>query len=64
MGTLCFGDGVNGEVGYDEEDILYIGFIGGGAVPGTAAKWTADNETDFEASIRSLGDKLIEQIEA
>ncbi|OTA65313.1 glycoside hydrolase family 75 protein [Hypoxylon sp. EC38] len=61
IGTLCFGPNfdVNSEVG---QDILYIGFTGDDAVPGESANWTADDENEFESSIQSLGDKLIQRI--
>ncbi|KAI2615141.1 glycoside hydrolase family 75 protein [Hypoxylon sp. NC1633] len=62
LATLCFGHGVNGEVGYDREDVLYIGFTGRDAVPGTSANWQAADHEAFEASITKLGDKLIKRI--
>lgn len=62
IATLCFGKGVDGEVGYDKEDVLYIGFTGSDAVPGASANWKAANENAFQSSIKSLGDKLIRRI--
>lgn len=61
IGTLCFGAefDLNSEVG---QGILYIGFTGDDAVPGEDANWGADNENEFQSSIESLGDKLIERI--
>ncbi|KAI0381664.1 glycoside hydrolase family 75 protein [Hypomontagnella monticulosa] len=62
LATLCFGTDVDGEVGYDNEDVLYIGFVGSDAVPERAANWVAENENEFESSIRELGDRLVSQI--
>jgi hypothetical protein len=63
LATACFGEDVNGNYGYNENDILYIGFPGVDAVPGAdGAAWTAQNFAEFEASIAELGDSLIERI--
>ncbi|KAI0845260.1 glycoside hydrolase family 75 protein [Daldinia vernicosa] len=62
VATLCFGHDVDGEVGFDEQKILYIGFVGPEAVPGPRAYWKAADENEFQASIRGLGDRLIRQI--
>ncbi|KAI1097574.1 glycoside hydrolase family 75 protein [Jackrogersella minutella] len=59
--TLCFGVGMDGEVGYDE-DILYIGFTGAEAVPGESANWGAANGDEFQKSIEGLGDALVKRI--
>ncbi|KAI4868144.1 glycoside hydrolase family 75 protein [Hypoxylon rubiginosum] len=61
LATLCFGTGVDGEVGYDEEDILYIGFTGVDAVPADA-NWGAADDDEFQTSITELGDELIQRI--
>ncbi|KAI2611598.1 glycoside hydrolase family 75 protein [Hypoxylon fragiforme] len=62
IATLCFGTDTDGEAGYDKADILYIGFVGTEAVPGTSAKWQAVDENEFQESIRGLGDTLIQRI--
>lgn len=62
MATFCFGNSVNGNAGHDETDVLYIAFTGTDAVPGAGAAWDADTATQFESSIASLGDKLIQRI--
>lgn len=61
LGKLCFpNEGLNGDNGHDGKDVLYIGFTGEGTVPGkNGANWKARNTADFEASIKSLGDKLV-----
>ncbi|TVY90494.1 Endo-chitosanase B [Lachnellula willkommii] len=41
---------------------FYIAFTGKDAVPGASAAWDADSATDFESSIKSLGNKLIQRI--
>nr|POF15535.1 endo-chitosanase [Quercus suber] len=60
MADLCFpNDGLNGNNGHGENDVLYIGFTSDGAAPGSNADWTASNTQDFEDSIKSLGDSLV-----
>lgn len=63
LATACFGSGVNGNAGHDDNDVLYIAFPGRDAVPGAkGAKWNAQSYNDFENSISALGDKLIQRI--
>ncbi|CAG8979785.1 hypothetical protein HYALB_00011593 [Hymenoscyphus albidus] len=62
MATLCFGTSVNGNSGHDETDVLYIAFTGKDAVPGSKAKWNAANVNEFSASIKALGDTLVQRI--
>ncbi|KAI1799204.1 glycoside hydrolase family 75 protein [Daldinia bambusicola] len=62
VATLCFGHDFEDEVGFNEEKILYIGFTGTEAVPGPNASWMAKDENEFESSISSLGDRLVERI--
>ncbi|KAI2777170.1 glycoside hydrolase family 75 protein [Daldinia loculata] len=62
VATLCFGHDLDGVVGFDEEEILYIGFTGAEAVPGTSANWRAADENEFQSSIRRLGDTLIQRV--
>ncbi|KAL1866294.1 hypothetical protein VTK73DRAFT_4824 [Phialemonium thermophilum] len=63
LATACYGKGINGNSGHDQNDVLYIAFPGSDAVPGAnGANWAAQNYNDFEASISALGDKLIQRI--
>ncbi|KAK0123521.1 hypothetical protein ONS96_010503 [Cadophora gregata f. sp. sojae] len=63
MATLCFGTSVNGNNGHDETDVLYLAFTGADAVPGAnGAKWNAKSAVEFEASLATLGDKLVKRI--
>ncbi|KAF2151466.1 glycoside hydrolase family 75 protein [Myriangium duriaei CBS 260.36] len=63
LGTLCYGDSVNGNAGHDETDVLYIAFVGDDAVPGrNGAAWTAKSADEFEASIKTLGDSLVARL--
>ncbi|GJN70713.1 chitosanase [Purpureocillium lilacinum] len=63
LATACFGRGINGNAGHDENDVLYIAFPGKDAVPGArGAKWNAQSYDDFERSIAGLGDTLIQRI--
>jgi hypothetical protein len=63
LATACFGKSMNGDFGHSEKDVMYIAFPGADAVPGAkGAKWNAKNFSEFEASIESLGNKLIQRI--
>jgi len=63
MAKLCFPDGeINGDNGHGEKDVLYIGFTGKKAAPGSKADWTAKDSKSFEASIKSLGDQLVARL--
>jgi hypothetical protein len=63
LATACFGKSMNGNNGHDEDDVLYIAFPGSDAVPGDdGADWNATNFKDFEASLSSVGDKLVARI--
>ncbi|KAI6765940.1 hypothetical protein HG530_007010 [Fusarium avenaceum] len=64
VADLCFpNEGLNGNMGHGEKDVLYIGFSGEDAVPGkTGAKWAATTRDDFSASIKILGDRLISKL--
>ncbi|CAI6099512.1 unnamed protein product [Clonostachys chloroleuca] len=64
LATACYGkDAVDGNTAHDEDDVLYIAFTGSEAVPGASgAKWNAQSFSEFESSVQSLGDKLIQRI--
>ncbi|KAF3021604.1 hypothetical protein E8E14_013849 [Neopestalotiopsis sp. 37M] len=65
LATACFGRGVNGNSGHDDDDVLYIAFAGPDAVPGAAgADWAAQSYNDFAESIEALGDRLVQRIGA
>ncbi|KAJ6085115.1 hypothetical protein N7499_004744 [Penicillium canescens] len=60
LAQMCYpNDGINGNNGHTEDDVLYIGFTGQGAVPGSSANWKAGDRDAFEDSIKDLGDKLV-----
>ncbi|PLB51527.1 putative fungal chitosanase [Aspergillus steynii IBT 23096] len=60
LAQLCYpDDGLTGDNGHGEDDVLYIGFTGKNAVPGDEADWTTDDTEAFEESIKELGDKLV-----
>ncbi|KAK0611444.1 glycoside hydrolase family 75 protein [Immersiella caudata] len=63
LATACYGDGVTGENGHIDEDVLYIAFAGSNAVPGAdGANWAVKSYGDFERSIKDLGDTLISKL--
>ncbi|KAK1249615.1 hypothetical protein MKX08_009618 [Trichoderma sp. CBMAI-0020] len=64
LAQLCFpNEGLNGDFGHGTKDVLYIGFLGDEAVPGkNGANWKASNVSQFEASIKSLGDSLVQSL--
>ncbi len=54
---------MNGGNGHSTTDVLYIAFPGSDAVPGAnGADWGASSAQQFESSIQSLGDKLIQRV--
>ncbi|KAK0382645.1 hypothetical protein NLU13_8614 [Sarocladium strictum] len=64
LADLCFPDeGLNGNVGHDGKDVLYIGFVGDDAVPGQdGAAWDATSRDEFSSSIKDLGDSLVSNL--
>ncbi|KAF4507811.1 hypothetical protein G6O67_004272 [Ophiocordyceps sinensis] len=63
LATACFGNGVNGNAGHDENDVLVMAFTGPDAVPGAkGAAWGATSHQQFGDSISRLGNKLIQRI--
>lgn len=60
LAQMCFpDDGINGNNGHGEEDVLYLGFTGKNTTPGSSADWQAGDRNAFEESIKDLGDKLV-----
>ncbi|KAF4456306.1 chitosanase [Fusarium austroafricanum] len=64
LANLCFpNDGLNGDKGHDEKDVLYIAFKGNDAVPGKhGAKWNVKDRAEFSKSIKAQGDKLVAKL--
>lgn len=64
LADLCFPDeDLNGNKGHGAFDVMYIAFKGKEAVPGKkGAKWNTQSKTDFEDSIRKLGDTLVAKL--
>lgn len=62
---MCFpDDDINGNNGHGPDDVLFLGFTGQDAVPGSSADWQAGDRDTFEASIKDLGDKLVAGLQA
>ena len=66
LADRCFpDDGLNGNKGHGDKDVLYIGFIGEDAVPGKdGAAWAAGDRGEFSRSIKALGDELVAKLQA
>ncbi|KAG5767038.1 hypothetical protein H9Q72_004881 [Fusarium xylarioides] len=65
LAELCFpNQGLNGDNGHGEKDVLYIAFKGDEAVPGkNGADWKATSSAGFSKSIKALGDKLVAKLQ-
>lgn len=65
MGNLCFpDDGLSGNNGHVEKDVMYIAFKNGvnglNTVPGrNGANWKAGSPQEFEDSVQELGQQLV-----
>ncbi|KAJ5698037.1 endo-chitosanase [Penicillium macrosclerotiorum] len=63
LAQLCFPDeNLTGDNGHGDKDVLYIGFTGQDAVPGSTADWDAESSATFEDSIKTLGDQLVAKL--
>ncbi|TGZ83149.1 fungal chitosanase [Ascodesmis nigricans] len=64
LARMCFPDeGLDGDNGHTDHDVLYLAFTSEKAVPGpSGAKWDAKTPEEFEASIKDLGDELLEEL--
>jgi hypothetical protein len=63
LATECFGTGITGNNGHDQNDVLYIAFPG--SLADTVEKdsdWGAKEYSDFEDSIEALGNKLVKRL--
>ncbi|RFU78358.1 chitosanase csn1 [Trichoderma arundinaceum] len=61
LGKLCFpNEGLTGDNGHDQKDVLYIGFVGEPAA--NDANWSAGSTEEFEDSIKSIGDRLVSSL--
>ena len=59
LATRCFSTDVNGNSGYDGQDVLYIVFTGEDAVPGEELFWQAESSDAFQDSLQTIGNRLI-----
>ncbi len=63
LATECFGTGITGNNGHDQNDVLYIAFPGSVAdTVNKNASWGAKDFATFEKSIEKLGNKLINKL--
>jgi chitosanase len=62
LAQMCFpNEGLNGNNGHGTHDVLYLAFPGTEAVAKNA-KWGAKTAKEFEASLATIGDKLVQKI--
>jgi len=62
LAKQCFpNEELNGDSGHGDHDVLYLAFPGEDAVA-KKAKWGASSAKEFEASLASIGDKLVAKI--
>lgn len=60
VGQWCFPDeGINGNFGHSEHDVMYLAFTGEDAAPGASANWKASTKEEFEESLSEIGDRLV-----
>ena len=62
MAKICFPkEAIDGNHGHSAKDVMYIAFRNGAdAVPGASgANWKATSASQFEDSIKALGDRLV-----
>jgi chitosanase len=63
LAQMCFPDEkITGDSGHGEHDVMYIAFQGEDAVAGDSANWKAKSREEFEASLATIGDKLVAQL--
>ncbi|OAQ59425.1 fungal chitosanase [Pochonia chlamydosporia 170] len=62
LATLCFGNGINGNAGHGEPDVLYIGFTGRDSVADASVNWKAGSAQEFQDSLATFGDRLIKNL--
>lgn len=64
LAQACFPDeGLNGDNGHSEHDVLYVAFSGSDAKPGAdGADWDASGFEAFEESLANIGDELVSKI--
>ncbi|KAF2643803.1 glycoside hydrolase family 75 protein, partial [Massarina eburnea CBS 473.64] len=62
LAKLCFpNEGLSGNNGHTKHDVLYLAFPGSDAVA-KSADWGAKTAAEFEASLATIGDKLVKKI--
>ncbi|KAF2000848.1 glycoside hydrolase family 75 protein [Amniculicola lignicola CBS 123094] len=63
LAKRCYPDeGLNGNKGHGDHDVLYIAFPGEEAVIGKDAAWGASTPEEFEESLAAVGDKLVAKL--
>jgi chitosanase len=63
LGQMCFpNEGITGDSGHTDHDVLFIAFPGDEAVPGARANWQAGTREEFEESLAAVGDGLVAKL--
>jgi chitosanase len=64
LAKQCFpDDGLSGDSGHEDHDILYLAFPGEEAIA-KDVNWSASTAKEFEASLATIGNKLVEKVAA
>ncbi|KAI5841762.1 putative chitosanase [Morchella snyderi] len=64
LATACYGDGMTGNSGHNQHDVLYLAFPGKDAAVKDSANWHAGSFSEFEDSLSSVGDKMVAGVHA
>lgn len=64
LGTLCYGQDMNGNNGHSEADVLYIGFRTKDAETNSSTAWDTDDANVFESSLAAIGDRLVQKLDS
>ncbi|KAK6544696.1 hypothetical protein TWF694_001382 [Orbilia ellipsospora] len=61
LAQMCFpSEGLNGNNGHEDRDVLYLAFTGSDAVVGPSnANWKATSPSDFQNSLKAFGDSIL-----
>ncbi|KAG0641302.1 putative chitosanase [Tuber brumale] len=62
LATACFGQGITGNNGHPDTDVLYLVFTGNRAATNSTVDWKAETFQDFESSLEPFGKPLLDEV--